>query len=236
MKRMSKRNPLILTIEDDEDMARLNERFLKRQGYDVVVANTAAEARSHFKENFFDLLIIDIELPDGDGLSLCEEFRHDADVPVLFLTGRTKTDDKVKGLNAGGNYYLTKPYDRDEFLAVIRSLLRKEEQTRKRISKVTVIERGPLVIKLREGKAYINGRDTELTPKEFAVLLVLVQNEERELPYSIIFEKAWGIPMGDDSRALRQQISRLKKKLDEENTDAFSILNKHGKGYIFTVM
>ena len=233
---MSERIPLILTIEDDEDMARLNGRFLKRQGYDVVIANTAAEARAHYEANIFDLLVIDIELPDGDGLSLCEEFRRDADVPVLFLTGRTKTDDKVKGLKAGGDYYLTKPFDRDEFLAVIQSLLRKEEHTQKRIAESTVIERGPLVLKLNESKAYLNGSDVELTPKEFAVLFILVKNEDKELSYETIYEHVWGTAMNNDSCALRQQISRLKKKLDEENTDRFSILNEHGKGYTFTTV
>ena len=231
---MNEQAPLILMVEDDEELARLNERFLKRQGYDVIVANTVVEAKSNFLKVIPDLFVIDVELPDGDGFTLCEEFRRSADVPVLFLTGRTDVGDKVKGFGSGGDYYLTKPFDRNELLAVVKSLIRREEQTRKKVSEVSVIERGPLVLKLHESKAYVNGRDAELTPKEFAVLLVLVQNESKEISYNAIYESVWGVDMGSDSSSLRQQISRLKKKLDEENTDEFAIINEHGRGYLFT--
>jgi len=227
---------LILIVEDDKELARLNARFLKRQGYEVIIAYNAAEARSLFRENSPGLLVLDIGLPDGDGLSLCEEFRRDTDAPVLFLTGKTETGDKVMGLRKGGDYYLTKPYDSNEFLAVVQSLLRREEQTQKKIAEVSVIQRGPLTLKLQESKVFINGHDAELTPKEFAVLLILVQNEDKELTYETIYEHVWGTAMNNDSSALRQQISRLKKKLDEDNTDSFSILNDHGKGYTFTTI
>jgi len=231
---MSERNPLILIVEDDAEMARLNARFLKRQGYDVAAVNTAAEARAFFHIQMPGLFVLDIDLPDGDGFALCEEFRRDTTAPVIFLTGKTDTKDKVMGLRTGGDYYLTKPFDRDELLAVVQSLFRREEHSQKKIAEVSVIERGPLTLKLQESKAFVNGIDAELTHKEFAVLLVLIQNEDKELPYQTIYESVWGTAMYNDSSALRKQISRLKKKLDEENTDSFAILNEHGKGYTFT--
>lgn len=224
---------LILIVEDDEIMAQLNARLLKRQGYDTLVAYTAAEARLLVRENPPDLFVLDIGLPDGSGFSLCEEFRRDTDAPVLFLTGKSETKDKVTGLNIGGDYYLTKPYDRSEFLAVIKSLLRKEEQTRKKIAEGSVIERGSLTLKLQEQKAFVEDRDAELTSKEFAVLLMLVQNENKELTGEQLYENVWGTVMGVDTGLIRKTISQIKKKLDIDETDDFLIQTIYGGGYIF---
>lgn len=227
------KKPLILIVEDDEVMAQFNARLLKRQGYDALVAYTASEARSLVRENAPDLFVLDIQLPDGNGFSLCEEFRRDTDAPVLFLTGKSETKDKVAGLSIGGNYYLTKPYDRNEFLAVINSLLRKEEQTRKKIAEGSVIKRGSLTLKLHENKAYVNDCDAELTAKEFAVLLMLVQNEDKELTCEQLYENVWGTVMNVDTGLIRKTISQIKKKLDIDEIDDFFIHTRYGGGYTF---
>ena len=232
---MDERKPLVLIVEDDEEMARLNARLLKRQGYDALAAFTAKAAQELFLGKRPDLLVLDIELPDGDGRSLCREFKRESDTPVLFLTGRAGTGDRIDGLDAGGDYYLTKPYDRDEFLAVARSLMRRAELARKKVEEAFVISRGPLTMMLAERKAYVHGRDAGLTIKEFAILLLLVQNENREISCEQIYESVWGIKMNDDPHAVRLHVSRLKKKLGKEETDGFSILTGYRKGYSFTL-
>ena len=235
MREPKEKMPLILIIEDDMDLAQLNARLLKRQGYDTVVAYTAAEARIIVRKKPPDLFVFDVVLPDGDGFSLCKEFGQYTDTPVLFLTGKSETKDKITGLNTGGDYYLTKPYDRDEFLAVVNSLLRREEQNRKKIGAASVIVRGHISLNLAEYKVYVNGRDAELTPKEFAVLKMLVQNEGKELSAETIYESVWGTTMNNDANAIRLHISRLKKKIepDEENINNYVILNSYGGGYTF---
>ncbi|MCL1834819.1 MAG: response regulator transcription factor [Oscillospiraceae bacterium] len=232
---MSERNPLVLIVEDDAELARLNARFLKYNGYDAVVAATAAQAREAYASAAPDLFILDIELPDGDGFSLCAEFRQTTDAPILFLTGKSEARDKVKGLSLSGDYYLTKPFDSEEFLAVVKSLLRRVEQTRKKIDEASIIERGSLTLKLDDRKAFVGGRDAELTPKEFAVLLILMQNEEKEITSETIYMRVWGATMNNDANAVRLTVSRLKKKLGEDNAD-FAIYTKYGGGYTFTVM
>ena len=232
---MSEQNPTVLIVEDDSDMARLNARLLKRLGYDVYVACSSCEARTLFPEVSPDLFVLDVGLPDGSGLDLCKEFRKDSDAPLLFLTGRSGAEDKISGLDSGGDYYLTKPYDKDEFIAIVRSLLRRANQTREKIAEATAITKGSLTLKLDERKALVNGQDARLSSKEFSVLLLLVQNEDKELTYEALYETVWGTAMLNDSSALRQQISRMKKKLDEENAVDFSILNEQGKGYTFTI-
>jgi len=231
---MSEQNPLILMVEDEQDLARLNARFLKRKGYEVIVAHTAAEARKLFAENEPDLFVFDVELPDGDGFSLCEEFRQDTDAPVLFLTGMAETKDKITGLRSGGDYYITKPYDNDELAVVVESLLRREEQMRKKIAEISVIERGPLTLKTQEGKAYMNDVNVGLTSKEFAILVLLIQNEEKGLSNETIYKTVWEMDMGTDTGVIRKHISTIRKKLDVENLDEFDILSEYGGMYRFT--
>jgi len=231
---MSEPRPVILVVEDDRELAQINARILKRRGYAVTVAHSANEARGAVAQKIPDMLILDISLPDGDGRALCKEFRRDTNAPVLFLTGLTETADKLKSFDSGGDYYLTKPYDPDEFTAVVGSMLRRARQIRQMIAEASVITRGPITLNLPESKATVNGRDAELTPKEFAVLLMLVQNEGRELASERIYSNVWGATMNNDPNAVRLQISRLKKKLGEEDQDGFAIFTEYGKGYTFT--
>jgi len=226
--------PLVLVIEDDKDMAFFNARLLRRHGCETVVANTAAEARRIAFENSPDLFVLDVGLPDGDGISLCKELQQTIDSPTLFLTGKKETNDRIAGLQAGGDYYLTKPYDKDEFVAVVHSLLRRARRMNDLIIETSTISKGSLIIKLDERRAYINGRDAGLSPKEFALLLLLVQNEDKEMPGEKLYESIWNAPMFNNSGAIRVHISNLKKKLGEGSSSDFSIFSGHGKGYMFT--
>ena len=231
---MNDRKPLIMIVEDEEDMAYLNEHLLKRQGYDTLIAYSASEARAFASANSPDLFVLDVGLPDGSGWDLCKELRQSSDAPVLFLTGRSETSDKIRGLGTGGDYYLTKPYDKNEFIAVVQSLLRRAYQVREKLAEASVIERGSLSLRLDDRKAFVNGHDAELTLKEFAVLLMLVQHEDCELSGEEIYRSVWGASMNKDPNAIRLTISRLKKKLDEENAVDYGIFTKYKGGYTFT--
>lgn len=225
---------LVLIVEDDTEMAELNARLLKRNGFEVYVAHDIAGARALFGKFAFDLIVLDVGLPDGDGVSLCREYRRQADTPVMFLTGRSETADKITGLGAGGDYYLTKPYDRNEFVAVAQSLVRRAEQTKKKITEASVIKRGPLTLKLIENRAYVNETDIELTAKEFSVLLLLVQNERKELTAEKIYEAIWGSVMGIDTGLVRKTVSQIRRKLEIDEMKEYFIQTKYGGGYTFT--
>jgi len=226
--------PLIMIVEDDKETLQLNARMLQRRGYNILAAHNAEKARELAGEKNPELYILDIILPDGDGLSLCKELRQESDAPIIFLTGQKSTGDRIAGLSGGGDYYLTKPYSFDELIAVVERLLERTRHARKKVEEASAITRGTLTLQIPERVALISGRDVGLTPKEFAVLLLLVQNEDAELPSGRIYEHIWHTPMNNNSGALRVQIARLKKKLDEENTDDFSILYIQGRGYMFT--
>ena len=231
---MPDNRPLICIIEDDRDMAAFIARLMSRQQFQHRVAHTAAEARVLFRETAPDLVVLDIDLPDGSGLDLCGELRQASNAPVLFLTGKTDVKDKVAGLGAGGDYYLTKPYDSNELLAVVKCLLGRIERTKEIINGAAAIRKGSLTLKLDEKKAYVNAKDTGLSPREFSLLLLLVQNEGAIMTYELLYESIWLMPMHGDTGALRKNLSRIKKKLDEENATDFTIYNEQGKGYIFT--
>ena len=124
---MNEKKSLILMVEDEEQVLNTNCRMLRRRGYDVRTAQTAAEACHQLEEQLPDLLILDIMLPDGNGLDICRRFREKTMNPVLFLTGKSDIRDRVEGLQQGGDYYLTKPYNFDEFLAVIQMLLERQK-------------------------------------------------------------------------------------------------------------
>jgi len=229
--------PLILIVEDNEVIAKLLEKLFKRKGYRTSVAYTVEQAWASIEKNMPDLCVLDVELPDGDGFSLCSALqdKHSEEaISCLFLTGRTLTADKVDGLNAGGDYYLTKPYDNNELIAVVQRLLSRREQMRKKVANVSEIKEGPLKINIDKKKAYIEGRDAGLTSKEFELLVYLVRNKNKDLTAEKIYENVWNTPMNHNTGTVRTHIYNLRKKLREEDTDEFAILFENRKGYMFT--
>lgn len=183
-----------------------------------------------------DLLILDIMLPDGSGYDICERFRSTSDHPVIFLTGKGETCDKVEGLGHGGDYYLTKPYDPDELLAVADMLIKRHLQTKKKREQLTRIVKGSLVLDIPKFKATVNGADAELTAKEFALLLLLVQSEDKEVPPHELYEKVWGTPSGEDIRTIRFHIKNLRRKIHADDANDYDIVSVYGKGYMFTTV
>lgn len=180
---MNEKKSLILIVEDEEQVLNTNCRMLRRRGYDVRTAQTAAEACHQLEEQLPDLLILDIMLPDGNGLDICRRFREKTMNPVLFLTGKSDIRDRVEGLQQGGDYYLTKPYNFDEFLAVIQMLLerqkRMEEKIKEKFQSSRQITIGSLRLDLSDGHAYLNNADTGLTRTEFSLLRLLAENQEK---------------------------------------------------------
>ena len=225
----------ILIVEDEPDVLEINSRMLKRRGYDVITAGSAEEGRRCLASVTPDMLILDIMLPDGSGYDICELFRRTSDNPVVFLTGKTEIADKVEGLGRGGDYYLTKPYGFDELIAVTERLLRRHFDTKERYRQSDTLKKGSITLELSKNKAFVGGTDANLTAKEFAILLLLVKNENKILSPKELYETVWGMPSADDTRTIRFHIGNLKKKINTENADDYDIVSVYGKGYFFTV-
>jgi len=213
----------ILLVEDNEQIMRGNERMLKRRGYDVAAALTLAEARQRLAERTPDAIILDIMLPDGSGLDFMRDLRRESAVPILLLTGLTTPEDVVRGLSSGGDDYLAKPYDFGVLLARIEALLRRAALVPKTLTK------GALQFDIIASRAYLDGEDLLLSPKEFALLLLLVQNEGNLVSAAYMYDSIWKQQQSADNSAVRTAISRLRKKLG----DGFVIENdKQESGYV----
>jgi len=216
----------VLLIEDNEDIQAVNQRFLTRRGYTVRLAFSLSEARRHIKENKPDVIVLDIMLPDGSGLDFLSELKEQgSSIPVLLLTALSESSDEVKALEEGGDDYLAKPYENKVFIARIEALLRRAERVPETVTK------GVLKLETYSGQASLNGENLNLTRKEFDIILLLAQNEDRLLSTEFLYEKVWGQPLLDDNNAIRTIMSRLRTKIELSD---YVIEPVRGKGYVFT--
>lgn len=216
----------ILLIEDNEKIMQGNKRMLEWEGYTIDTAATLSEAHTKLNAHRPALIILDIMLPDGSGLDLMRELREstDAGIPILLLTGLTTQEDILYGLRSGGDDYLTKPYDFNILLARSEALLRRSERVPE------FITRGRLVLDVAAGVAFIDGMDLLLAKKEFALLLIFVQNPDRFLDGEYLYEKVWKQPLAGDANALKSSIKRLRSKIDGSG---WQIEWSRGGGYCF---
>lgn len=198
--------------------------MLIRRGYEVISALTIAHARSAIQKQMPDLFVLDIMLPDGSGLDFLAELRRHTRAPVLLLTGLTTPKDIVRGLTAGGDDYLAKPYDFGVLLARVEALLRRAEKIPEKLV------RGRLCLDVAADVATFDGNDLLLTQKEFLLLQIFVQNEGRFITAEYLYEKVWKQPMTGDSNALRSTLKRLRAKLEGSG---YCIALSKGEGYQF---
>jgi DNA-binding response OmpR family regulator len=228
-------------VEDNADVLRLNGKWLAEAGFDTRSAVTLAEAQRILESASPDIVVLDILLPDGDGLAFLPKLRRLCDAPVLFCSSRNEDRDVLRGLEAGGDDYIPKPYNVDILVARVNAMWRKERKNREKPQTPPLTaktperatERGPLRLDLLAGRAYVDGADANLTPKEFALLLTLVQNEGRTLSAKELYETVWGLPAAADTRTLWPHISGLKKKLSAGGRASLSVESVYGKGYRF---
>jgi len=219
----------ILVVEDDENLGLALVDNLENEGYRVELAQSGDAARAALTQGSFDLILLDIMLPDTDGYTLCRELRgqgHGA--RVLMLTARTLEEDVVRGFEAGADDYVAKPYRLAELLARVRALLRRGGQTTR------TIQFGEYGLDL-DGRKITNaaGDLVELTRKEFDLLAYLLENRDRALPRQQILDDVWGADVIVDSRTIDNFVSSLKKKLDWRPDHGYRIETVRGVGYRF---
>ncbi|GHU80498.1 DNA-binding response regulator [Clostridia bacterium] len=215
----------LLCVEDDLQILRNNRETLTESGYAVLAAENLAQAREHLAAHMPDAILLDIMLPDGNGLDLLQELRSAGNkVPVIMLTAWGEPQDVSRGYRLGATAYLPKPFDYEAVEVAIKSIFGQLEQVPESVSK------GSLTFDILSGRAFIEGADLRLTPKDFATLLLLVQNEDRVLHAEAIYEKVWKAPLAGDAAAVRKAISRLRGKIEPIG---YTITVTRGKGYVF---
>jgi len=212
----------ILLVEDNKDIMTINRETLKMEGFRVLEAKTVSEARTRVKETRPDLIVLDISLPDGNGLALCEELRGSDNVPILFLTALGTKQDIVAGFNVGGDDYLPKPYDTEVLVMRVKSLLRRTKQI------PDTFAYGSIRVNMAAGKAYVNDEDIGLQQKELNLLVQFMQQPGQVLQVDKLYEKVWGQKMMGQDNALKVAISKLRTKMQGTG---YTIASSRGEGY-----
>ncbi len=224
-------NKSVLMVEDDINLLKLNTEILVRNGYTVHSAKNISEAKACLNSNNnISIAVLDIVLPDGDGLLLASEVKAKINCPVLMLTSKNAHEDIVKGMNSDADMYMTKPFIIPELIARIEGLLQKHQITANEKENLLYLTCGELKIDTIARQAFIQGLNLSLTPKDFTLLLVLARKENIAVPQEVLYEKVWGQTLISDTMALRSAIARLRKKL--QNSD-YTIRACRGKGYVF---
>jgi two-component system response regulator MprA len=220
-------SPLIVIAEDDRATRTAVTRALELEGYRVVAVPDGAEALTAIEEHKPDLVLLDLMMPNVDGLTVCRRLRGQGDrTPIMMLTARTETSDRVSGLDAGADDYLAKPFDLDELLARLRALLR-----RVRSDGPESLQVADLVVEPLSRRAWRGTREIELTKTEFDLLELLVRNAGVVLDQSTIYERIWGYDFGPDSKNLAVYVGYLRRKTEGEG-DSRLLHTVRGVGYV----
>jgi DNA-binding response OmpR family regulator len=218
----------VLVIEDDPAVQTLVRTVLKHNGNQVSVVETAKEGEEQATTASFDVIILDLGLPDGDGLELCERLRENGiDTPILILSAEQETDVKVKGLHSGADDYLTKPFSTEELMARIEAIRRRS----KKKTTQEVLHCGEITINLLDRTCDINGNGVSLTNNEFNLLAYFMQNSDRIIPQEELAAEVWDIHFDTQTNYINVYISYLRKKI-RQNADREYIETVRKKGFI----
>jgi two-component system KDP operon response regulator KdpE len=223
-------NPSILVVEDEPHIRRLVGKALQDESYLVIEANKIQQASDCLKNKTIDLLVLDLGLPDGDGLTLIQQLRLWSKLPILVLSARTQEQDKIKALDAGADDYLAKPFAMGELLARVRALLRRSHA---HTNKPTQFEFGEVIVDLQKMKITRHNESIHLTPTEFQLLSVFLLNSDRVLTQRYLLRELWGSTFVENSHYLRIYVRHLRQKLEKDPSQPCHFITETGIGYRF---
>ena len=223
----------ILLVEDEAAIAAFVQTDLEREGFAVEVVEEGRQALARVNQSLPDLIILDLMLPDVDGLDVCRAVRRmPTYVPIIMLTARTEDVDKVVGLELGADDYITKPFNTRELIARVRAVLRLT-RSRATIEETDRLRIGRLEIDLTGRTVAVGGQPVDLTPKEFDLLVLLASNPGRVFGRETLLEKVWGYDYLGDSRTVDVHIQRLRRKLEDDPQHPRYLLTMRSIGYKF---
>jgi DNA-binding response OmpR family regulator len=220
----------ILVVDDDTNICELLRLYLEKDGYEVLIANDGASAVKKFQEENPDLMILDIMLPELDGWQVCREVRKFSDKPIIMLTAKGETFDKVLGFELGADDYVTKPFDAKEVLARIRAVLRRTGSDKQ--ENIKEVRYDKLVINLTNYELTVDGKKVDTPPKEMELIYHLASNPNRVFTRDELLDEVWGFDYYGDSRTVDVHVKRLREKL-EGVSDKWELKTVWSVGYKF---
>lgn len=223
----------VLIVDDDQELCSIIERYLKNAGYEAQFAHTGASGLKQALANDYHLIVLDIMLPQIDGLSILTEIRKQSVVPVLMLTAKNEEADKIRGLQLGADDYLTKPFNMAELMARIDSLVRRYTRFNRSASADEVLKLNSLSLDVQTRAVLLNGELLELTGKEFDLLYFLAAHKGQIFTKRQIYQQVWGEEYAFDDNNIMSFISKLRKKIEPDAAKPFFIQTVRGVGYRF---
>jgi len=222
----------VLVVDDDEKTVDLVKLYLNRDGYRVITASNGSQALRLAREGHPDLIVLDLMLPEIDGLEVCRTLRSESDVPIIMLTARVSDEDRLTGLDLGADDYVTKPFSPKELAARVRAVLRRipGDGVQRGPEEVT---HGKLTINFLRHEVWENGRMVVLTPIEFKLLGVMVREPGRVFPRAQLIEKAMGYDFEGFDRTIDVHILNLRRKLEPDPAHPLYVKTVYGAGYKF---
>ena len=223
----------ILIVDDDENICELLNLYLKKDGFDTSTAYNGRQAVELAEKYNPDLILLDIMLPELDGWQVCREIRKKSEVPIIMLTAKGETFDKILGLELGADDYVTKPFDTKEVVARIKAVLRRSNDNEKNEKKEEV-RYDKLIINLTNYELVVDGKPIDTPPKELELIYHLASNPNRVYTRDQLLDEVWGFDYYGDSRTVDVHVKRLREKL-EDVSDKWSLKTVWGVGYKFEV-
>lgn len=223
----------ILIVDDDENICELLRLYLEKDGFDTIVANDGEQAVEYAAKYSPDLILLDIMLPKLDGWQVCREIRKTDDTPIIMLTAKGETFDKILGLELGADDYVSKPFDTKEVIARIKAVLRRSHEKDK-TSQINEVRYDKLRINLTNYELEVNGVKIDTPPKELELIYHLASNPNRVYTRDQLLDEVWGFDYYGDSRTVDVHVKRLREKL-KNVSDEWSLKTVWGVGYKFEV-
>ena len=224
----------VLIVEDDKNIADLLRMYLEKEGYAVTLAADGGEGLVRFREGKPDLVLLDVMMPVMDGWTLCKTLRAESNTPIIMLTAKSETDDKVTGLRSGADDYITKPFEMKEVLARIEAVLRRSERCAPEAPARQLIF-DKLIIDMDAFELTVDGKKMEIPPKEMELLFFLASSPNRVYTRNQLLDEVWGFDYFGDSRTVDVHVKRLREKLEDVSLQ-WNLKTVWGVGYKFEVM
>jgi DNA-binding response OmpR family regulator len=222
----------VLVVDDEPRMVRFIRLNLEQDGFEVVEAQNGIEALKEIRNAMPDLVLLDVMLPDIDGLELLRMIREFSPVPILMVTAKGEEDDRVRGLERGADDYITKPFSPRELASRIRAVLRRDEMPRMSIHQPVVVD-DRLTIDFDKREVRVEGKPIVLRPTEYRLLYHLVKNAGRVVTHDQLLAKVWGYEYREETHYLRLYVNYLRQKLEKDPSHPVYILTDRGVGYRF---
>ena len=223
----------VLIVEDDPNIRELLQLYLEKDGYLVTQAADGGQGLEQFRACKPDLVLLDVMMPVMDGWEVCKAIRAESSTPVIMLTAKGETDDKVAGLKAGADDYMTKPFEMKELLARIEAVLRRSDRSEEATARRLTFDK--LVIDMDSFELTVDGKKVDTPPKEMELLFYLASSPNRVYTRNQLLDEVWGFDYFGDSRTVDVHVKRLREKL-EGISDQWNVKTVWGVGYKFEVL